>query len=41
MQRGSVPEDGKGIAADAVAGRLDHRKSDGGREGRVHGVAAV
>ena len=41
MQPTAVPDDGEGVAADAVAGRLQHRQRHGGGDRRVHRVAAL
>ena len=35
----TVPDDGKGVAADAVAGRLNNGQRHGGGNGRIDGVA--
>ena len=40
VQLFTVPDDSKGVAADAVAGRLDHRQRHGGGYGRIHGIPA-
>ena len=37
----AVPDDGEGIAADAVAGRLDDGQGDRGRKGRIDRIAAA
>ena len=36
-----IPENGEGVAADAVAARLHHRQRDGRRHRRVHRAAAA
>ena len=38
VQLFTVPDDSKGVAADAVAGRLDHRQRHGGGYGRINGI---
>ena len=36
----TVPDNGKSIAADAVAGRLDNGQRHGGRNRRINGISA-
>ena len=39
MQRRPVPQDGKGIRPQPVAGRFHHRQDGRGRDGGINGVA--
>ena len=41
VQAGGIPNDGKGVAADAVHGGFDNGQADRGGDGRVHGIAAA
>ena len=40
VQLFTVPDDGKGVAADPVAGRLNHRQRHRGGNGRIDGIPA-
>ena len=41
MEFSPVPDQGEGIAADAVAGRLDDGQGDGRRQSGVDGISAT
>ncbi len=40
MQGSAVPQDREGIAAETIAGRLDHRERNGRGKGRIDRIPA-